>query len=304
MGSSCSTPFQYPSSGSTDCNSTRQAYGRPLACTLFQYPSSGSTDCNSVTVATSAPSRSAFQYPSSGSTDCNSRTRPGSAASPRPLSVSLKRIDGLQLHAPGVRPAAGVHALSVSLKRIDGLQRIPWDPARQPLVWLFQYPSSGSTDCNWPRSAPPPGRTPTLSVSLKRIDGLQPPGAQQQRVQPPELFQYPSSGSTDCNLLGVGWHAADLAASFSIPQADRRTATHRHPRPGPPRAVRFQYPSSGSTDCNAAVRRVERAAGHPPFSIPQADRRTATALAAAAADPCWFAFSIPQADRRTATGGS
>src|SRR5579875_482142 len=199
MGSSCSTPFQYPSSGSTDCNSTRQAYGRPLACTLFQYP------------------------------------------------------------------------------------------------------SSGSTDCNWPRSAPPPGRTPTLSVSLKRIDGLQPPGAQQQRVQPPELFQYPSSGSTDCNLLGVGWHAADLAASFSIPQADRRTATHRHPRPGPPRAVRFQYPSSGSTDCNAAVRRVVRAAGHPPFSIPQADRRTATALAAAAADPCWFAFSIPQADRRTAT---
>src|SRR5579875_1252454 len=199
MGSSCSTPFQYPSSGSTDCNSTRQAYGRPLACTLFQYP------------------------------------------------------------------------------------------------------SSGSTDCNWPRSAPPPGRTPTLSVSLKRIDGLQPPGAQQQRVQPPELFQYPSSGSTDCNLLGVGWHAADLAASFSIPQADRRTATHRFA----PWCARLGIPLSVS------LKRIDglqpRSPPPPPtragslsVSLKRIDGLQPETASAMQPGPSG-AFSIPQADRRTAT---
>src|SRR5579875_3622145 len=139
--------------------------------------------------------------------------------------------------------------------------------------------------------------------------------------------------------------------TFSIPQADRRTATGKTPDRGPCLAKHFQYPSSGSTDCNPGLvargsgeerdfqypssgstdcnvlERLLTPGGRAPFSIPQADRRTATGRWYPAARSRSAAlsvslkridglqlwrehrgwsgrgtpFSIPQADRRTAT---
>src|SRR5579875_3760111 len=113
-----------------------------------------------------------FQYPSSGSTDCNNRCRVVVPAEPKPLSVSLKRIDGLQPQNTHTLPRGGKR-LSVSLKRIDGLQLAPRERHWVAVPLAFQYPSSGSTDCNRGGDAHVGFALLNLSVSLKRIDGLQ-----------------------------------------------------------------------------------------------------------------------------------
>src|SRR5579875_3428886 len=140
-------------------------------------------------------------------------------------------------------------------------------PDRGPcLAKHFQYPSSGSTDCN---------------------PGLVARGSGEERD-----FQYPSSGSTDCNVLERLLTPGGRGA-FSIPQADRRTATRQLDALGLRRQHAFQYPSSGSTDCNRALVPSCPLAVSSAFSIPQADRRTATVAGAQGMVRARDAFQYP-----------
>ncbi len=160
--------------------------------------------------------------------------------------------------------------LSVSPKRIDGLQRRPRQVGVQPRDPVFQYPQSGSMGCSpgsrvspsaspstfsipkadrWAaaRSVPAlPTRASHLSVSPKRIDGLQ-------RYAPV-------------------WAVTAAASSFSIPKADRWAAasalrTNPFPFVSPfsiPKADRWAAAGSGAAGPGAAP--------SAPFSIPKADR--------------------------------
>ncbi len=86
---------------------------------FFQYPLSGSKDCNFFERNTGWRKSSIFQYPLSGSKDCTSQaTRRGDTC--YTLSVLSKRVEGLQL----IVVADGVEELSVPSKRVEGLQPV------------------------------------------------------------------------------------------------------------------------------------------------------------------------------------
>src|SRR5579875_2318497 len=141
--------FSIPKADRWAAARTRQ-YGIPRWVS-FQYPQSGSMGCSLLLVRHLLDPQKSFQYPQSGSMGCSSRTGIKCAKSSRQLSVSPKRIDGLQPSSP-----QDIHRLrqdlSVSPKRIDGLQR-PGGCAEPEPGQLFQYPQSGSMGC----SPPPPG---------------------------------------------------------------------------------------------------------------------------------------------------
>src|SRR5579884_3779724 len=91
-------------------------------CVPFQYPQSGSMGCSPTTCRSRSSTTSCFQYPQSGSMGCSGTSRPTSRLIRWSLSVSPKRIDGLQ-RQPGAWSCLEHGPLSVSPKRIDGLQR-------------------------------------------------------------------------------------------------------------------------------------------------------------------------------------
>ncbi len=181
--------------------------------------------------------------------------------------------------------------LSVSPKRIDGLQRRPRQVGVQPRDPVFQYPQSGSMGCSpgsrvspsaspstfsipkadrWAaaRSVPAlPTRASHLSVSPKRIDGLQRWTARcwwgMRRG-----FQYPQSGSMGCSPA-CPRTPPPRRGPFSIPKADRWAAACSSSRArGGPSATDFQYPQSGSMGCSARAP-APRRAGHAAFQYPQ-----------------------------------
>ncbi len=244
--------------------------------------------------------------------------RRGRGARRRPLSVSPKRIDGLQrrLHRLARRPSSSsfsipkadrwaaarartstrTHSasLSVSPKRIDGLQRddlvgltvrvvqtfsIPkadrWAAARLRAVFCqpascFQYPQSGSMGCSRACRLTR-RRARALSVSPKRIDGLQRTFARMAARSRASSFQYPQSGSMGCSTYSHAWLSERLANGF-------------------------QYPQSGSMGCSSRLA-FQAAMSVCPFSIPKADRWAAARLPVGVAHRQRRAFSIPKADR-------
>ncbi len=242
--------FQYPQSGSMGCSGPRTR-GPHATRSRFQYPQSGSMGCSGERGRGGAPSASYFQYPQSGSMGCSMAVvqgglrlllafsipkadrwaaarlawscpaRPGLA-----LSVSPKRIDGLQ-RVPRVarprrargpfsipkadrwaaasltaKPPAGAHRPTFSIPKADrwAAARLPAPgPAPRP---VFQYPQSGSMGCSGPPSKRLRALPAALSVSPKRIDGLQ------QEIwdwvqRHLDAFQYPQSGSMGCSSQPV-----------------------------------------------------------------------------------------------------
>ncbi len=87
------------------------------------------------------------------------------------LSVSPKRIDGLQPRATALKTCARI-SFQYPQSGSMGCSGGPGEE-RAVLRGDFQYPQSGSMGCSpRARGAPRPARR--LSVSPKRIDGLQP----------------------------------------------------------------------------------------------------------------------------------
>src|SRR5579885_1845495 len=165
--------------------------------------------------------RAAFSIPKADRWAAARNPAPGAPAPGRPLSVSPKRIDGLQLGRAALL-AQLAQPLSVSPKRIDGLQHI--DEIR---AYVEQYaPFSIPKADRW-AAASGAGPRPSLRASSfsipKRIDGLQPSRAYQRDTARPKLsvspkridglqpravltssvlrarFQYPQSGSMGCS---------------------------------------------------------------------------------------------------------
>ncbi len=88
--------FQYPQSGSMGCSERLEDEPVPLRV-AFQYPQSGSMGCSRQRCGRSrCSSQRTFQYPQSGSMGCSQNEFCGELMSMDHLSVSPKRIDGLQ----------------------------------------------------------------------------------------------------------------------------------------------------------------------------------------------------------------
>ncbi len=135
-----------------------------------------------------------------------------------------------------------------------------------------------------------------LSVSPKRIDGLQPLD-EEWDIEEPETFQYPQSGSMGCStarccssrtgrrglsvspkridglqLRGTIRTPRTMSKSFSIPKADRWAAAgQKKQNAGDDEAKNFQYPQSGSMGCSRSSRSALTRYSTT-FSIPKADR--------------------------------
>ncbi len=141
----------------------------------------------------------------------------------------------------------------------------------------FQYPQSGSMGCSGGGPPPPAGPAPVLSVSPKRIDGLQRPLAQipRERVL---AFQYPQSGSMGCSPRrpregGRGY------AGFQYPQSGSMGCSIARAMDADLVELQaFQYPQSGSMGCSGAPQVGEAVPRPRPFSIPKADRWAAAGV--------------------------
>ncbi len=195
-----------------------------LARELFQYPQSGSMGCSPAgRTSETQPGRS-FQYPQSGSMGCSRAQYSLVAYCAR--AFSIPKADRWAA-APAVRDDNNHgRTLSVSPKRIDGLQRIPEPTWRKWRQVAFSIPKADRWAAAHFERKPPAATGRDLSVSPKRIDGL----------------QRAPAGRCPC----------PPAAPFSIPKADRwAAAIARFERQS--HCQRFQYPQSGSMGCSLVI---------------------------------------------------
>src|SRR5579884_4182602 len=163
--------FQYPFVGSNGCISTTTRTTAP-GRTSFQYPFVGSNGCISTTTRTTAPGRTCFQYPFVGSNGCIP-ARAGRAPS-SPGSFSIPSSDRMAA-SPGGNPQHPPAAADFQYPFVGsngcilGTRAVP-----RASRWPFQYPFVGSNGCISSGPEPESSSTPTLSVSLRRIEWLHP----------------------------------------------------------------------------------------------------------------------------------
>ncbi len=196
--------FQYPQSGSMGCSQVIHKISTDCGRT-FQYPQSGSMGCSGLVDVLNRNLGNSFSIPKADRWAAAHRRRGVVVAVPR-LSVSPKRIDGLQL--VGHRGCASRVASDFQYPQSGSmgcstllLLKI-WS-----MMYCFQYPQSGSMGCSfvwhpyqqvrhpsfsipkadrWAAAGVGAGdgvsNVSNLSVSPKRIDGLQPTISRSSRV--------------------------------------------------------------------------------------------------------------------------
>src|SRR5579884_337209 len=139
----------------------------------FQYPQSGSMGCSMAPYCSRKSRGSAFSIPKADRWAAASPAPPPPSATS--ASFSIPKADRWAAACLASRAGCGCSSLSVSPKRIDGLQLASPGHARPGPVLPFQYPQSGSMGCSEFHEWLDRGERAVLSVSPKRIDGLQPP---------------------------------------------------------------------------------------------------------------------------------
>ena len=146
---------------------------------------------------------------------------------------------------------AKMSELSVPSKRVDGVQLwVERREYREPVG--FQYPLSGSMECNW-HDGSGAGVDDLLSVPSKRVDGVQPTSRRTARATTAHL-SVPSK-RVDGVQLGRGPRIVGRQRDLSVPskrvdgvQPSTSTTTWRY-------CATFQYPLSGSMECNSVAAR-------------------------------------------------
>ncbi len=264
--------FSIPSSDRMAASQSRHG-DRDRPAGGFQYPFVGSNGCISTTTRTTAPGRTSFQYPFVGSNGCIP-ARAGRAPS-SPGSFSIPSSDRMAA-SPGGNPQHPPAAADFQYPFVGsngcilGTRAVP-----RASRWPFQYPFVGSNGCISSGPEPESSSTPTLSVSLRRIEWLHrrsssPSSPRPRRrlsvslrriewlhlrdqadagVDGNQPFSIPSSDRMAASLECDAHWSASHNASFSIPSSDRMAASCVLLRVRGVWHSPFQYPFVGSNGC-------------------------------------------------------
>ncbi len=237
--------FQYPQSGSMGCSlgsvqfenqarselsvSPKRIDGlqpflsevSKIPNIIFQYPQSGSMGCSEQGRIIAVTGLAPFSIPKADRWAAATETAYSAVVIDSVLSVSPKRIDGLQRHRYWL--GWGEHSGAFSIPKADRWAAAALYNALERVIWqLFQYPQSGSMGCS-PSVRDYNNHRRSLSVSPKRIDGLQPRSLFRYERVHSVFFQYPQSGSMGCSIVRAIERRFGHEA-FSIPKADRWAA--------------------------------------------------------------------------------